>query len=120
MADFAVVADIEDAWRPLTDSEKINAAYRIRQASALVRREVHSVDDDLSAGTVSADLVSGVVVDMVLRLLRNPEGKVQESIDDYAYRRSDAVAGGALYISAEEIALLSSARRGAFTIRPSA
>jgi hypothetical protein len=47
-----------------------------------------------------------VLVDAVVRVLRNPDGKLQESIDDYSYRRADSVADGALYLTDEEWRLL--------------
>jgi hypothetical protein len=67
-------------------------------------------------------LARGVLVDAVLRVLRNPDGKVQESIDDYSYRRADAVADGSLYLTDDEWALLagpgSAVASNSFTIVP--
>jgi hypothetical protein len=57
---------------------------------------------------------------MVLRVLNNPEGKLQETIDDYTYRLDQSVSTGALYLSDAESSLLTSSggSDGAFTIRP--
>jgi len=64
--------------------------------------------DERAASGDMALLVRGVAVDAVLRVLRNPDGKVQEGIDDYTYRRADAVADGALYLTPAEITLIGS------------
>lgn len=60
------------------------------------------------------------VASMVIRVLRNPDGYLTETIDDYTYRRDSAVSAGVLYASDDEIAGLRPApsrrRRGAFSI----
>jgi hypothetical protein len=58
---------------------------------------------------------------MVLRVLNNPDGKYEESGDDYSYKRDSAVSTGALYLSDAEALLLGvgdSDSDGAWTIRP--
>jgi len=58
---------------------------------------------------------------MVLRVLNNPDGKLEESGDDYSYRLDAARSTGALYVSDAEVALLSAGDAvagGSFTIRP--
>jgi hypothetical protein len=58
---------------------------------------------------------------MVLRVLNNPNGKLQETQDDYSYRLDAAVSTGALYVSEAEVALLganNSVSGSGFTIRP--
>ena len=106
MADLATIADVEARWRTLSADEAATAATLITDASGMVRVRVPTIDDRLAAGTLSAETVAGVVARMVLRVMRNPEGKVSESIDDYTYRRSDAVADGSLYLSDDELRLL--------------
>lgn len=63
-------------------------------------------------------LVIQVQAAMILRVLRNPNGKLEESIDDYSYRLDSAVSTGSLYVSDSELLLLGTRRnrRGAFTI----
>lgn len=120
MADLATAGDVEARWRSLTAEEYRVANILIGDASGIVRVRVPSVDARIADGSLDPDVVRGVVARMVLRVMRNPDGKVQESIDDYAYRRADAVADGALYLSDEERSVISPARGtgGAFTIRP--
>lgn len=111
MPALATADDVRDRLgRALTDSEAVSAGAYLSQASALVRHRFPTVDARITAGDLSAELVAGVVADAVVRVLRNPEGKVSEGVDDYSYRRSDATATGSLYLSAEEIALLTPRR----------
>ena len=104
MADLAAVADVEAVWRPLTSDEALRAESLLRFASAVVRRHVPSVDDRITAATLDADLVSGVVATMVTRAMKNPDGLVARSVEDYTERYADARAG--LSLTADELALL--------------
>jgi hypothetical protein len=58
---------------------------------------------------------------MALRVLRNPNGVRQWSVDDYSETRDSALSAGSLYVSDDEAALLSGTaarRRGAFSVAP--
>lgn len=61
---------------------------------------------DVTAALVTQESVVFVVSAMVLRVLKNPESKRQESIDDYAWTRDTAVSSGALYVSDDELRLI--------------
>lgn len=66
-------------------------------------------------------LVVQVLCAMVLRVINNPDGKLEEQGDDYRYRLDAAVSTGALYLSEAELARLSegdSTSDGAWTIKP--
>lgn len=72
MEPFATPGDVEAIWRPLTDAEQTIADARIESASRLVRRKVReatgtALDDMITAGSLTADDVKDVVVEMVLR-----------------------------------------------------
>ena len=55
---------------------------------------------------------------MVLRILRNPEGKQSEQIDDYKYTRGEATASGLLHLTADELAGITPfTKRGRASIR---
>lgn len=103
--------------RTLTDPERVATQVWLDRATAEVRRRVKTVDDRIADGTLDSTLVAGVVVDMVLRVLRNPDGKVSESIDDYTFRRADSLAAGALYMTDGEMSLLSPAKSRASSIK---
>jgi hypothetical protein len=69
---------------------------------------------------LSPALVIPVVVAMVVRVLRNPDGKPQESLADYAYTRDAVSASGELTVTDDELELLApiAGVTGAFTISP--
>ncbi len=52
-----------------------------------------------------------VLASAVLRVLKNPEGKRQESVDDYSYTRDNSQATGTLYFTADELDALATNRR---------
>jgi hypothetical protein len=118
MASFATVEDIEALWRPLGEDEVVGASVLLARVSALVRTRIPGIDARIGADPNLGVLATGVVVDAVLRVLRNPEGYTSEQIGAYAYSRAAGAAG--LYLTDLEWALLlpPTAARGAFTIRP--
>lgn len=119
MADLATVADVESRWRPLTAEQLPVALALLGDASRVLRARQPDLDTRIAAGTLDGQLVAGVVARAVLRVLRNPDGKVQESIDDYAFRRADAVADGLLYVDPGDLALVGDDSPGAaFGITP--
>lgn len=122
MAAYASTTDVEALWQPLTEQQTAAAVVLLDRVSALMRFRSPGLDARVVADPDLALVVSGVAVDAVLRVLRNPDSKVQESIDDYSYRRADAVADGSLYLTPGELDQLAdpaaASTRGAFTIRP--
>lgn len=120
MSALATVADVEAVWRPLSSAEQGVAQAWLDRASALVRASVQNVDTRVAMDDNYRQLAAGVVVDMALRVLKNPEGKRQESIDDYSWTRDNSVAAGNLYLADDELSLLLGVRRrgGAFSIAP--
>lgn len=103
-ANPATVAHIEARWRPLTTQETTNATAFLGDAWWMLTSRRPSLEDDMMAGTVSEGNVIRVVTAMVLRILRNPEGKLEETIDDYRYRRDSLVSSGALHVTSDELA----------------
>lgn len=108
--------DVAAGWRPLSDAEAIVAEAQIGEALVLLGATV----PDLPAK--SEDLVKLVVVKMVRRVLKNPEGyRIRnESIDDYTEGGTvDAsLSTGELYASPEELRWLGVRGAGrAFEVR---
>lgn len=108
--------------RPLSDVELAWGATKLDDAWNIILAKLPSVGARLD-GFPPAPFVSLVIqveCAMVLRVLGNPEGKLQETIDDYSYRLDQSVSTGALYLSDAEAALLttSGGSENAFTIRP--
>ena len=122
MANPATVADIETRWRPLSAEEIVVAATLLDDAWSILQNRSTTIVTRLAATPVGVDinLVKMVLTAMVLRVLRNPEGKTQESIEDYSYSVNDRVAAGWLYVSADELTQLAptASSNTAFTITP--
>jgi hypothetical protein len=117
MANPASAADIEARWRPLTAQQNINATAYLEDAWAMLLGRRPTLDVDMAAGTVSEENVRRVVATMVLRILRNPEGKDSEQIDDYKYTRHELVASGMLHVTSDELADITPGRRRRRSIR---
>lgn len=106
MALSVLVSDLEARWRPLSAAESLVAQTVITDALGILTTRRPTLDADVTAGSVTTDNVVAVVSAMVLRVLKNPDGKSGESIDDYRYTRDAAIASGALYVSDAELRLL--------------
>lgn len=120
---LAQVADVESRWRPLTADETPVATTLLDDASAYLRVKVPTVDADITAATLDATLVAGVVARMVIRIMRNPTGAIAKtrSVDDFSesetYDREAVKAE--MWVPDTDLALLvPSETGGAFTIRP--
>lgn len=128
---FATFSDLQGIWRPLTSLEQVVAMSRIGQASEYVRRQFQlagrDVDAEVTAGSLSADLLRGITVDMVHRVMLNPGKRRTEmrSIDDWqrSWTLDNAISAGDLYLTDNERALLglptsADTGRRSFTITP--
>lgn len=104
MPNPATTDDIEDRFRVLTATERKNAEAYLEDAWWLLTGRLSNLEANMTAGTVKVGNVVRVVTAMVIRVLRNPEGKLEESIDDYRYRRDSLVSSGVLSVSDAELA----------------
>lgn len=110
-------SDIAARWRPLTTQETTNADAFLADAWAMLLTRRPTLEADIAAGTVTDANVVRVVSAMVLRLLRNPDGKLSERIDDYSYTRDALVASGALHVTPDELADITPGRQSNRSIR---
>ena len=108
MANPAVVADITARWRTLTDQETTNATAFLGDAWVKLKRTLTTLEDDIAAdesGDLEAATVA-VLVTAVLRVLKNPDGFKQESLDDWSGTRDGSASAGALFFTDEELSSL--------------
>lgn len=122
----ATSADLQArSFRTLSAGELSVGSTLLGDAWAIVltaRPAVEARLDKLPADLQFKSLVVQTLCAMVLRVLSNPNGKLEERQDDYQYRLDSAVSTGALYLSDAELARLSEgddASDGAWTIGPS-
>lgn len=99
----ATIADIEARWRPLSEQEAVNATAFLEDAWWMVTTRLPELEDNLAEGYVYERNVIRVLANMVIRVLRNPDGKIQEQIDDYSYRRAELISTGALHVTDDEL-----------------
>lgn len=107
MGEFAGISDVELAWnQSVPDGIADHVDYLIDKAERLVRDKVPTLDARITAEKLTPGTVGDVVVDMVVRLLRNPEGLSSESAGDYSYQRNQATGEGRLFMRPDEIVRL--------------
>lgn len=116
MAVVVTSADVASGWRPLTAAEDPVATTLIGEAQTILA----ATAGDLTGK--SDDLVRLVVVKMVRRVLKNPDGmRVRDmGIDDYREGGTvdSSLSTGELYVAPDELGWLGVRRAGrAFEVR---
>ena len=126
MANWTSAAEVVAAWigdDAPTDSAKVD--YWVGRAERMLRVRVPSLDLRMVADPVTeldlSDNVKDVVISMVQRVFRNPEGVRTRQETTGPFSGSVTLGGdqpGSLWITDDELALVSLAgtNRGAFTI----
>ena len=105
-------ADIEQVWRPLTAEEITLVPGLSNKAWRRVLAHFPDMDANITftspatAPLVSPDLVKDVMADMIVRVLKNPDSVRSDSIDDHTTTLDTSISSGGMYLSVEEIALL--------------
>lgn len=112
---LATLTDLADRLgRDLTATEERRATAWLADATALILKEYPQY------ATAPTDVSKKVCCAMVLRVLNNPDGKRQESIDDYSYTIDSSRSRGEVYLSDDEVEELRPPLKGAFNITPGA
>jgi hypothetical protein len=118
---LAQVADVTDRWigEPLEAEVLAVIDKRLGDAERILKSEVPDLLVQAAADPEYHDNAVMVEADMVLRLIRNPEGYSQESDGNYSYAIYQRVASGLLEVLDNELELLTKGQgRGMFTISP--
>lgn len=106
-APLAAVGDIGEQFGSMSAAQEQLAGVLIRAASQMIRGRRADIDAQITAGTVSADLVALAVTNMVLRVMRNPGGLRSETVGPFSRTYDTTYAAGLLVITADDEALLS-------------
>lgn len=116
MANPATTTDVVNRWRPLSTQETTNAQTFLDDAWVMLKRRAAGLEDAMALDVDLTSEVVRVITTAVLRVLKNPDGKRQESIDDYSWTRDQAVSAGLLYFTDEELGdLTPDGNSGAFS-----
>lgn len=122
MASPATVTDLSNrSLRTLTPAQVTVGGFLLEDAWSIIGAKLPTAIERVTAAPAFMALVIQVQCAMVLRVLNNPDGKFEESSDDYSYRRDQAVSTGMLYLSDAEESLLGAGdggSEGSFTIKP--
>lgn len=103
---LATVDEVVELFRPLSAAEQSLTRGLLRRASAIIRGRYPDVDARVAAGTLSADTASLAAINMVLPVLRNPNGLRSESVGPFSRAFDVSRAAGLLVLTADEEALL--------------
>lgn len=103
MTNPASTSDLADRWRPLSSQEETNGEVFLDDAWRMLRRKVEGIDDLIEDDPDFEGEVVRILCAAVLRVMKNPDGKRQESIDDYSWTRDQALSAGLLYFTADEL-----------------
>ena len=104
---YATAVDIADRLgRELDDVEARIVEARLEDAETLIQTRVPTLDALIIEGKQNARLVIMVESDVILRLIRNPDGFTQETDGNYSYSIDARVASGRLSLLPEEWGML--------------
>lgn len=92
--------------RPLSSVEQAAATSLIEELSGLVRLRVPDAPTRAVTDLAWAAVVAGRIASAVARVIRNPDGLVEETVGGETSRWAAASAGGSLYLSAEDWAVI--------------
>jgi hypothetical protein len=122
VANPVTTEDLEVRWRPLSSEEQALAQAALDDAWAVLNAYAGDLSAQITAGSLSDDIVRMVECQMVLRALRNPDGAKSGTvtIDDFtrSWTLDSANSSGTLYVSDDELRLLGATtkRSGSFTM----
>ncbi len=104
---YATWQDVQDRFgRALTDSERQQVDAWLDDIEDSIVARIPNLTDLVTAGTITTRTVVKVESAAVIRVLRNPDGKLTERIDDYSWTRDSSTATGSLCLTDEEWAEL--------------
>lgn len=120
---YATHEDVQSRYEQDLD-ERLQGIVDVRlgDAERLIRLRIRNLDERLALDPtdpnyLDLDSLKQVESDMVLRLIRNPDGYSQESDGNYSYAIYQRVASGVLEVQSSEWALLGLST-GLWTLAP--
>ncbi len=116
-APYALKEDVAVLYRPLSGPEEAMVTALIEHASAMLRARFPSLDQKITDGDIDPSQAKVAVVNMVLRVIRNPGGLKSETVGPFSRSWDTGSGNGLLTITDAETSLFgitgaSSARVG--------
>lgn len=102
----AAAVDVAVRWGKAIDTlESTTVALietRLGDAERMIKRRIPDLDAKITAATLDVEDVKQVEADMVLRLVRNPEGYLSETDGNYTYMLQQSLSAGKLTVEPDE------------------
>ncbi|GAA1940399.1 Gp19/Gp15/Gp42 family protein [Amycolatopsis minnesotensis] len=115
---LATVGDVSARLgRDLSPDEATQVSTLLGDAELLIKTRIPDLLARVAAGTIDSAVVIMIEANMVARVVRNPDGYVQETDGNYSYQVSTAVASGRLSVLDDEWSWLG-ITRGVFLLVP--
>jgi hypothetical protein len=105
-APLATLGEYTDLYGSLSAARQATARALLKRASQLVRDTYPRLDERIAAGTIPADSAGLAVLNMVARVMRNPQGLRSESTGPFSRAYDPDAASGMLQISDADAGLL--------------
>ena len=103
---YAAASDVAVRWGKALASLETETVdlieARLGDAERKIKRRIPDLDDKITGGDIDVEDLKQVEADMVLRLVRNPEGYISESDGSYTYMLHQELATGKLTVEPEE------------------
>lgn len=96
---FAAIGDVTAQYGALTAAQEGLVGHLVRAASALLRQQVPSLATDVRGGLIDAEVAALTVANMVLRVIRNPEGLRAETTGPFSRTYDTGLAAGLLVVT---------------------
>jgi len=105
---LASVGDVTAQFGTMTLAQEGLTAYLVRAASALLRQRARQegldLDADIAAGRLDPEVAALTVANMVLRVLRNPNGLRSETTGPFSRTYDTTAAAGLLVVTDYDLA----------------
>jgi hypothetical protein len=104
--------DFEKVWRSLTTDEATLIPGLSNRAWLRIQSRFPDIETNAAPvppatePLVSVDLVADVMASMIVRVLKNPDSVRSDAIDDHTTTLDAAISSGEMYLTADEVALL--------------
>lgn len=103
---YATFNDVKKRFpRPLTASSDLVDAL-LEDAEVRLLARIPTLKERITAGDVEARLVTGIICDAVIRVLKNPNSIRSTGVDDGQVTIDTTVSSGRLYFTDEELDML--------------
>lgn len=115
MGTYATFSDVQDAYESTIPDAQIPWVNNlIDRAERLLFARVPGLAARIAAGTQDLTAVADAISAAVLRVVRNPAGFASETEANYAYTVDRTVAGGKLFFTGDDLALVRAVAPGGY------